>query len=181
MKGFLREFKRINWKLTFFGSKKRTIISMVIGVPVILGVGSFGYQFYLQQNPAVVYQNKINGMTQKIQKTVSLPTDEQPTIATVTDKNVLPKEQFFALAQDGDKIFMYKQHHLAVLYRPTTGQVITKAKLVFADPTPTPQVQVVPAVAGASTSALGTFVVSPTPGPTVVYHPQGKVLVQPQL
>jgi hypothetical protein len=180
MKGIFREAKRINWKLTLFGTKKRTGITFLIMIPTVVGAAGFGYQYYLQLNPAIAYQHNLNKMTQQVGKTVALPSDEQPTVATVTDKNILPKEAFFASAQNGDKIFMYKKHKLAVLYRPSLGVVITKATLLFQDSTPTPAPKDT-AVAGASSSAnpdQATAVV--TVGPTVPYHPQGKILVLPQ-
>lgn len=189
MKGFFREFRKINWRKTLFGSKRRTGISLLIIIPVLVGVAGFGYQYYLQLNPAVVYQHKLQAMTDKVGKSVALPKDETPVVATVTDKNLLPKEKFFSYAKDGDKIIMYKKHELAILYRPSIGAVITQAKLEFRDVTPTPA-QPATAVAGASTSSVPTGIptVSPTPpvAPTTApsgtntYHPQGKVLVQPQ-
>lgn len=193
MKGFFREFRRINWRKTLFGSKKRTGISLLIIIPVLVGIAGFGYQYYLQLNPAVVYQHKLQAMTDQVSKSVALPKDETPVVATVTDKNLLPKEKFFSYAKDGDKIIMYKKHQLAVLYRPSVGAVITQAKLEFRDVTPTPA-NPATAVAGASTSVSVTpaTTVVPTVSPTVpaapttapsgtgTYHPQGKVLVQPQ-
>src|SRR6185437_3155049 len=151
MKGVFREVKRINWRLTLFGSKKRTAISLMIFIPALAGTASFGYQYYLNQNPGFVYMQNLNKMTQQVSKTITLPSDEKPTVATVTDVKSLPKEAFFASAKNGDKIFMYKKNKLAVLYRPSAGIVITHAKLIFADPTPT--LQPAQAVAGASTSA----------------------------
>ena len=107
-----------------------------------------------------------------------LPTGETPVTATVTDVSKLPDEVFFKQAENGDKIIMYKKHKLAILYRPSTGKVITEATLVFGDITPTPVPQV--EVAGASTSAQQSQNVSATPAPTTAYVPQGKILVQPQ-
>jgi hypothetical protein len=196
MKGFFREVKRINWKLTLFGSKKRSVISFILFIPIFLGAASLGYQFYLQQNPAVVYAHKLQTMTDNVSKSVALPKDETPVVATVTDHNVLPKEKFFSYAKDGDKILMYKKHKLAILYRPSLGIVITQAKLDFRDVTPTPAAG--PAVAGASTSAVKTISVPVTvvpvtaipptaaPSPTGVttgsnaFQPQGKILIHSQ-
>src|SRR5579864_6087551 len=98
MKAFFREVKRINWTKTFFGSTKRTGITFILLIPILVFAASFGYQYYLQQNPAVVYAHKLQSMTQQASKSVSLPKDEQPVVATVTDRNILPKEPFFQLA-----------------------------------------------------------------------------------
>lgn len=190
MKGFLREFKRINWRGTFFGSFKRTVITGALFIPLLVGGVAFAYWNYENQQPAVVYAHKLQAMTQQVNKVITLPKDEQPLVATVTDATSLPKEQFFSYAQNGDKIFMYRQHKLAVLYRQATKQVVTEAVLDFSDfmPSPTGAGQ---QVAGAATAATPSAVsaapaVSPTtaspsgPQPTASYHPKGKVLVQPQ-
>jgi hypothetical protein len=191
MKKFFREVKRINWRETFFGSFKRTVITFILVIPLLVGASAFGYQYYLQLNPQVVYAHKLQAMTQQVSKSLSLPKDETPVVATVTDKGILPKQKFFSLAQNGDKILMYKKHKLAVLFRPTSGKVITQATLDFRDITPTPAGgSGTSAVAGASTSAAqpAATEVSQTPASgadqqssgTIPYHPQGKILVQPQ-
>lgn len=181
MKRFIREFKRINWRLTFFGSFKRTLIVLLIFIPAVTFGVSLGYQYFLSQNPGAFYAHKVETLTQVVSKSLDLPKDETPVTATVTDTKILPKEKFFSYAQNGDNILMYKKHKLAILYRPSTGKVITEATLVFQDITPTP-VKPQTAVAGASTSAILTptaaqQAAASTPVP---YHPQGKVLVVPQ-
>lgn len=186
MKKFLREFKRINWRLTFFGSVRRTIITLILFIPILVYAASMGYQFYLQQNPQIIYAHKLQTLTQQVGKSLPLPKDETPVSATVTDTSVLPKQKFFSYAQNGDKILMYKKHKLAILYRPATGQVITEATLNFRDVTPTPPGG--QGVAGASTSAgvaqsvsvVSSIPAQSTPQPTVPYHPQGKILIVPQ-
>lgn len=181
-----RHFKRLVFFKKFLpnvlvSTKKRAIISFGIFILVVIGGGAFGYyQYLLSQNPAVIYQKKLKTITDIVSQQIKLPTGEQPVIATVSNVSVLPKEAFFKAAQDGDKILMYKKHKEAFLYRPSTGKVITYASLEFKDITPTPA----PEVAGASTSAaqtpVPTAIVSVTPGPTVPYIPQGKILIQPE-
>jgi hypothetical protein len=188
MKGFFREVRRINWTKTLFGSFKRTAITLALFIPFLIFVASLAYQVYFQQNPAVVYAHKLQTMTKQVNKTIPLPSNESPVVATVTDKSILPKEAFFSYAQNGDKILMYKKNKLAVLFRPSTGQVVTKAVLNFTDVTPTPAPQ--QAVAGAAIAPPPTVAtqVSPTPAKTpdqksygtTPYHPQGKILVLPQ-
>jgi hypothetical protein len=191
MKRFFREVKRINWGKTLFGSIKRTAVTLILVIPVFVFAASFGYKYYLQQNPAVVYAHKLQTMTDKVGKSVTLPKDETPVVATVTDTNLLPKEIFFSHAKNGDKILMYKKHKLAVLFRPSLGVVVTQAVLDFRDVKPTPSTSSgSSAVAGASTSASSAPVptVSPTPDTAPAdqssrpnaYQPQGKVLVVPR-
>lgn len=174
-------FKKKEWQFKISRNKKRWIIGSLAAVVIIAGGTGYGIYEYLYQNdPRVIYAKRLKTLTQDVSKQVKLPTDETPVTATVTDVLRLPKELFFKYAQDGDKILMYKKHKLVILYRPSTGQVITEGTLEFKDITPTP-VPATAAVAGASTSAQQPEQNIPaTPAPTVPYVPQGKILIQPQ-
>lgn len=161
-----------------YQKRKKTII--IFGLVLVLagaGIGYGIYQYELSQNPAVIYARKLQTLTQVVSKHVALPTGEQPVTATVTDVSKLPHEAFFANAQNGDKILLYKKSKKAILYRSATDQVIAVSKLDFRDISPTPMPQQ-PAVAGASTSALPSVpsTLTTTPFPT----PQGKILIRPQ-
>jgi hypothetical protein len=172
---------------------KKQLALTVIGALVLIGGGSlFGlYEYNLQNSPQVIYARKVQSMTSQVSKYVSLPQDEQPVVATITNTAKLPHEKFFNDAKNGDKILMYKKHKKAILYRPSTGQVITEATLDFQNVQPTPRVQHT-AVAGASTSATSVkstsvpvTILGVTSGPTQAvtdnsYHPQGKILIAPQ-
>jgi len=192
------KIKKVLNRKIYFGSKKRTALTFLIAIPVLVGAASLSYQYYLFLNPAVVYSHRLQKMTDTVSKTVKLPADETPIVATVTDQNILPKQRFFSYAKNGDKILMYKKHKLAILYRPSLGVVVTEATLDFKNTSPTASVQKgLPAgrqVAGAATSRSSTQVtlapstaLSPTVAPAKVqssgstaYHPQGKILVVPQ-
>ena len=60
---------------------------------------------------------------------IVLPTDEQPTIATVQDLSKLQGQPFFANAEIGDKVLIYSTAKKAILYRPSTNQIIELAPL----------------------------------------------------
>lgn len=183
-------------RIPVFKTAKRAVITSIILVVLVSGGSAFAYyQYLLSQNPAVVYTRKVQSMTDTVSKQVTLPKDEQPVIATVSDISKLPNEAFFNDAKNGDKILMYKKNKKAILYRPGTQQVITVAALDFRDAKPTPMLEqgtVAPmngTVAGASTSAatgvikatiVGVTVSPISPSPTIPYRPQGKILVQPQ-
>lgn len=169
----------VNKSPTNTRNKKTWVISSLAALLIIVGGAGYAYYYYLyQNNPSVIYQKRLHTITQSVSTQMSLPTDETPVTATVTDASKLPNELFFKNAENGDKIIMYKKHKLAILFRPSTGKVITEATLEYGDvtPTPAPQIEV---VAGASTSAQAPSTVTVTPAPTTEYVPQGKVLVQP--
>ncbi len=58
-----------------------------------------------------------------------LPIDEVPTIATVSDPEALKDQNFFIHAKKGDKVLIYSNAKLAVLYDPSADKIITIAPL----------------------------------------------------
>jgi len=107
-----------------------------IGVPVLIivlgSVGSAGY-FYRQYkkavaNPSAAAQDEARSIVEKIGKFMVLP-DEQPTMATVADKDKLKGQMFFSSAENGDKVLIFAKSQKAILYRPSTGKVIEVASL----------------------------------------------------
>jgi len=64
-----------------------------------------------------------------VSKVLLLPTSETPTLATVSDPAVLKSQPFFANAQKGDDVLIYTNAKKAILWRPSTGQVIEVSAL----------------------------------------------------
>ncbi len=50
--------------------------------------------------------------------------EENPTIATVTDKEKLSGQAFFQKAENGDKVIIYRQSGKAILYRPGIKKIV---------------------------------------------------------
>ncbi len=170
---------------------KKLLIPVVAVVFILIGAGGvvLWQNNFFQQDPAIIYAKQIQTMTANASKYTTLPQDEDPVTATVTDKNVLPHEAFFSNAQNGDKILLYKKNKKAILYRPSTTQVIAVAKLNYQNGSSTVTQKQIPVtaslsvVAGASTSAASTGAVNIMPSQEVTpqpYRPQGKILVEPQ-
>jgi hypothetical protein len=55
--------------------------------------------------------------------------DEQPTLASVTDKSKLSDQPFFQKAENGDKILIFVQSRKAILYRPSIKKIIDVAPI----------------------------------------------------
>lgn len=107
-------------------------IIIAVVVAVFVGAGAFGYVKYDRlasenkklSNPDESAKQETQRLIDKLSKLTDLPTDESPTIATVTDVEKLKNQQFFEKAQNGDKLFVYNKAKEAILYRPSTEKII---------------------------------------------------------
>lgn len=117
---------------------------LFVSIVLLLTGGAFaGKYFYLDRSapvatPDQIEQKKVEEAKKKTQeilgivdKQIKLPTDEEPIMATVSDRNELQDQDFFKDAQNGDKILMYPQNKKAYLYRPSTKQVLATAPLDY--------------------------------------------------
>ena len=94
--------------------KKRGIFSnrpLVVGATVVLilivGLGAVYVFTYFQKDAvqsSVSTDKQVAEILEKLGKLVVLPTNETPTIATVTDVDKLSGQPFFRNAQNGDKV-----------------------------------------------------------------------------
>ncbi len=118
---------------------------IIIGIIVLLFIVLLGFllhaEFRLKQaqkslnemQKATPQTNNIDEnkeLLEKVGKLVVLPVGETPTIATVSDLSKLKDQPFFAKAQPGDKVLIYSTAKRAILYRPSTNQIIELAPLI---------------------------------------------------
>ena len=116
-------------------SQKRSLVTKVLKlalfiVPVV-GLAVFGgyyYQKYQDLNKMTsdqFAQRDNNRIISEVKKLYSLPSDEQPQIATIKDKEAVKKQYpFFDQAENNDVILIYAKAKLAIQYRPATKQLI---------------------------------------------------------
>lgn len=84
-----------------------------------LALGTAGYFYYQYQNTAEVLRaQELADLTETIGAMLELPTDETPTLATVTDRDKLAEQPFFRKAENGDKVLIYQESGRAILFRP---------------------------------------------------------------
>jgi len=113
----------------------KTIVIIVLAV-IAAGAGYGAYFFYakykdLKDNPNQIAQEESKMLVEKVGKVFELPTGEDPTIATVQDKEKLKEQNFFVNSENGDKVLVYINAKKAILYRPSTEKVIEVAPLVM--------------------------------------------------
>lgn len=67
--------------------------------------------------------NNVAVVEQLVGRHYVLPTGEQPTLATVTDKTKL-QTPFLKQADNGDKLLVYEKAAVAIIYRPSIDRIV---------------------------------------------------------
>lgn len=139
------------------------IIAVIVLVLALLPSLYFYTQYQKSQN---LLKNSSAADTQSkelvaaVGKLIELPANEQPTIATVSDKTKLENQPFFAKAENGDKVLIYSNAKKAILYRPSINKII----------------EVAPVNLGSNSSPVSTstssVVQQPSPTPSVTPQPK---------
>lgn len=117
--------------------------NLVILITILIIGGAFAYLGikYMEakrdvqrlSNPQEAAKQENKTLIDRIGQLVEVPTDQEPTIATVQDVSKLQGQAFFQNAQNGDKVLIYAQAKKAVLYRPSTDKVIQVAPVNIGD------------------------------------------------
>ncbi|MCC6710930.1 MAG: hypothetical protein IT416_01095 [Candidatus Pacebacteria bacterium] len=115
---------------------KKIILSIIVFV-FVAGSSGTAYYFYAKyqeatealNNPEKIAQEETARVLAKLGQIISLPEDDEPTIATVLDKTSLANEPFFAKAENGDKVIIYAKSRKAILYRESEHKIIEFAPI----------------------------------------------------
>lgn len=110
-------------------SRKHLPIARIIVALVIVALAGLAAYFYIEMkdaknNPEKASQQQVESLVAKVGKLITLPSDEQPTVATVQDKEKLKEQPFFSGAENGDKLLIYTKAQKAIIYRESTNTLI---------------------------------------------------------
>lgn len=116
-------------------SNKRVVVMLVLLVILLGGTSGYLYKKTLAQKntPEQVAQEEAQTLAKKVGMLIVLPTDETPTVATVSDPEALKNQAFFENAKVGDKVLIYTNAKKAVLYDPTLNKILNVAPLNIGD------------------------------------------------
>lgn len=130
-----------------FAFPKLTVTHYVFILIIVAALGAGGYFFYGYQkaqgeiaklkDPQAAAKEEGKRLVELIGKFVELP-QEEPTIATITDKEKVNDQVFFAKAENGDKALIFTQAKKAILYRPSTNKIIEVATINISTSSATP-------------------------------------------
>ncbi len=108
--------------------KRKKLFSIIIVLGLLLPVVTFGYLFYkikkIDNNKYATNQAEKNLLLKRISEIYFNPNEEVPTIAQISNLELLKDQQFFTEAKEGDIIFVYNQTNRVILYRPSIKKII---------------------------------------------------------
>lgn len=111
---------------------KRISLLILILIAVLGVYGSIHfYNKYqdLKNNANIEAEREVQKLVSVLGKLMELPAEEVPTVATISDKEKLAGQTFFAQAENGDILFAYTSAMKAILYRPSTNKIINVAPI----------------------------------------------------
>ncbi len=103
---------------------KRSKKILVLGI--LLGVAFLSVLAYRHGHSQPADPNK--ELIAEVAKVAILPKGERPLVSTVIDKNKA-SQTFLANSADGDKVLLYVQSGRAILYRPSSHQIVNMGPL----------------------------------------------------
>jgi len=116
---------------------KKFILLFVFLVLFITATGVAVYFYFqynaIKNNPDSIFKQEAAQLTQKIGQFMELP-KEEPSVATITDKNKLKDQLFFANSENGDKLLIFTKVGEAILYRPSINKIIAVAPINLQTP-----------------------------------------------
>lgn len=113
-------------KIISFVRQNIAVSVLALLLVVSVGVGAYFYQ-KAAADPQKIAQNELQETISAVGKLIVLPTDETPTMATVSDPAKLSSQPFFAHAKVGDKVLVYTKAGKAILYNPSSNKIVEVA------------------------------------------------------
>lgn len=115
-------------------SQERLIMTILAGaaalmVLILIGYGVTKLWGYLFAGT----DRELRALVTDVGHHMLLPTDETPTLATVSDMHALEGQEFFRNAQEGDKVLMYMRSQRAIIYRPSIDKIIEVGPITGAE------------------------------------------------
>jgi len=83
----------------------------------------------LEANSPAAASKKVDVVVDRVGKLIILPQDEKPSLATVLDPDKLKGQSFFKDVKKGDQVLVYSKEKRAILYRPSTNQLVNVASI----------------------------------------------------
>jgi hypothetical protein len=103
----------------FFG-----LVILVIGFMAGILIAQRMPEWFGLSKGTAAAQAEVDATVAKVGVLIALPTDEKPTVATVTDASKVKDQQFFRNAKNNDIVLIYTKAQKAILYDPKENKII---------------------------------------------------------
>lgn len=135
--------------------KPLRIITIIIIVALLGATGYLGFRFQqlrtekaqlsgqlnkanqdlktYRADPTQASKAEVSRIVEEVGKLYALPKGEDPSVATVKDKQKLKDQPFFNNAENDDVTLIYSKAKLAVLYRPSSQKIINVSSVTIED------------------------------------------------
>lgn len=156
-------------------AKLSTKTGIIVGIFFLLVFVGGGYYLYLQyqntqkmlQAPQESIKAEVAEVVAIVGKLIVLPSDDEPTLALVSDKTKLQTQAFFAGVQNGDMLLIYPKTKKAFVYRPSIQKLVDVVSVNIGEQVNNQPVNI-PLTPSVSPTAkpTGKAIVTPTITPT---------------
>lgn len=109
------------------------ILIIVTIIAIVLAIYSYRELNSYKKDPQAQTRREVQSLVTKVGRLTLLPTNETPTVATVSDPEALKDQAFFSQAVKGDKVLIYTQSKKAFLYSVSQNKIIDIAPLNIGD------------------------------------------------
>lgn len=123
-------------------SKYQQIVALVL-IVCLVAVAAAGYLFYqytktqkelkaLKKTPTASQksiQENVGQIVNEVSKLMILPSNETPSLATISDISKLKDQAFFKNGKNGNILLVYSKASKAILYDPTEKKIVEVAPL----------------------------------------------------
>lgn len=110
--------------------KQLGTIGIVVGLVLLTLVGT---ALFIQNKQRREDLTNVDVVKARVARHYVLPSNEQPALATITDRNKLTSA-FLKKAQNGDKVLIYQTNQIAIIYRPSIDRIIAVGPVAIDTP-----------------------------------------------
>lgn len=116
------------------------IVPIFVFAVVLIGLGVWKYldqqkQIKALKDPKQASLAATEQLIKDVNKAAVMPKDEQPIIREISELKSLASQPFYYDAQIGDRVLVFSKAKKAILYRPSTGQVVNITNNIVVQPT----------------------------------------------
>ena len=120
------------------------LVSVLVGAGLVYAVAKQKPEFLGLPKGSAQVQAEVDRLVSEVGSLIALPSDEKPTVATITDIEKLKDQQFFKNAKNEDKVLIYTNAKKAILYRASEKRIIEVGAVNINQATPSPSPKVSP-------------------------------------